>query len=366
MGKQQRITVRVQRFKDRKNLMLQWYDPVTGKRCSRSSGTADEQVAEQSRADLEYELNHGLYSDPSDLSWPSFRDLFEREYCSGLRRRSAEKFSTVFDVLESEMKLNRLSQIDERFLSKFVVKLRNRKRPQSQAKKRKGEPPRVGLKPITIRNYLVNIKTALAWASDQGFIIKPPKFPKVKVPKKKPEPIPAETFERLLQAERNQLWRVYMCFAWWAGLRLSEAYALVWERSDTLPWIDTDQDRIVLPAEFVKSDQDQWLPLHPQLKEMLRTIPRTHKKMFPFVNRQGIPLTRVGVTNHVLMVAKRAGVRLSMHKLRKGFGCRVAALLGKGNAPILHRLMRHASMQITMDYYANVDDALSDALSDLS
>jgi hypothetical protein len=29
---------------------------------------------------------------------------------------------------------------------------------------------------------------------------------------------------------------------------------------------------------------------------------------------------------------------------------------------MLHELMRHSSMQITMDYYANVDDALQDAI----
>jgi hypothetical protein len=44
----------------------------------------------------------------------------------------------------------------------------------------------------------------------------------------------------------------------------------------------------------------------------------------------------------------------------------VAKQLGKGNAPILHELMRHSSMQITMDYYATVDDALQDAIKNLT
>ena len=62
---------------------------------------------------------------------------------------------------------------------------------------------------------------------------------------------------------------------------------------------------------------------------------------------------------------EQAGVRLSMHQLRKGFGCRVAKTLGKGNAPVLHELMRHSSMQITMDY-ATVDDVLQDAINQLT
>ena len=57
-------------------------------------------------------------------------------------------------------------------------------------------------------------------------------------------------------------------------------------------------------------------------------------------------------------MAKCAGVRLSIHRLRKGFGRRVAKQLGKGNAPIQNALMLYAAMQVTMDYYASVIDAL--------
>jgi integrase len=126
-------------------------------------------------------------------------------------------------------------------------------------------------------------------------------------------------------------------------------------------------NRIVLPAVFAKSAEDQSVPLHPTLRKALAELPRTAPQVFPFKSRKtGGPLTRVGITSRVRHMAKRAGVRLSMHQLRKGFGCRVAKQLGKGNAPILHELMRHSSMQITMDYYANVDDALQDAITRLT
>lgn len=65
-------------------------------------------------------------------------------------------------------------------------------------------------------------------------------------------------------------------------------------------------------------------------------------------------------------MAKQAGVKLSMHQMRKGFGCRVAKQLGKGNAPVLHELMRHSSRQITMDYYANVDETKQAAITGLT
>src|SRR5262245_16421774 len=64
-----RITVWVQRFKDRPHLVLQWFDPDTGRRKSQSAGTADPKVAEQRRNDLEADLNHGRHLERGRLTW---------------------------------------------------------------------------------------------------------------------------------------------------------------------------------------------------------------------------------------------------------------------------------------------------------
>src|SRR5579871_814651 len=95
-----RVTAWVQHFKDRTSLMLQWLDPDTGQRKSRSAKTNDPKEAEKARADLEYELNHGQYQEASKLDWNRFRELFEAEYLPGLRTRSQEKYVTVLDVFE--------------------------------------------------------------------------------------------------------------------------------------------------------------------------------------------------------------------------------------------------------------------------
>jgi integrase len=276
---------------------------------------------------------------------------------AGKRERTREKFGTVFDVFEGLCNPRQIGTVTERTLSVFVRRLREKKRPGG----------RVGLAPVTIKNYLIGLKTALGWAVKQKLIAAVPAFPDITVPKKKPQPVPAEAFERLLDAAPNDHWRAFLLCGWWCGLRLSEARHLRRARSDRFPWLDLDNDRIALPAEFAKSNDDQWVPLHPMLREALEALPATGDVVFPFRSQKtGEPLTRNGITNRVILMAKRAGVKLSMHRLRKGFGCRVARQLGKGNAPILHRLMRHSSMQITMDYYANVDDVLHDAIRELT
>src|SRR4051812_40182674 len=95
-----RITVWVQRFKDRSALVLQWIDPDSGKRKSKSAETADEKEAEEARADLEYELNNGLHKEASRMSWERFRELFEKEYVAALRPGTGRVYANVLNLFE--------------------------------------------------------------------------------------------------------------------------------------------------------------------------------------------------------------------------------------------------------------------------
>src|SRR5215475_2103728 len=90
-----RVVVWVQHFADRPYLMLQWHDPVTGKRKSKSAGTNNPLDAEQARADLEYELNNNLFREASRLSWEAFRERFEDEYAAGLRRDTRKNYEAT-------------------------------------------------------------------------------------------------------------------------------------------------------------------------------------------------------------------------------------------------------------------------------
>jgi integrase len=192
-------------------------------------------------------------------------------------------------------------------------------------------------------------------------------FPNRKVAKKKPQPIASADFEKLLQQAPDLRSPADLRCGWWGGLRLSEALQLRCQRTSDQLWVHFEDNESVLPAEFVKSGGDQWIPLHLVLNAALEEFPRTGgERLFPFRSAKTKNyLSRSGVTNRIMLMAKRAGVKLSMHRLRRGFGCRVAKQLGKGNAPVLHRLMRHSSMQITMDYYASVDNALHDIVNQL-
>jgi integrase len=342
------ITVWVQHRADRPHDDLQWIDPVTGSRRSRTAGTCNPRDAELKRAALEYELNHGLYREATHMSWERFRKTFEDEYVSAWRPTTRNNYAVTLDLFERLCKPGRLRSIDARTVSQFATAIR-----REQARGR-------GSKESSVRQRLTQLHCALSWAVRQKLIPEVPLFPAIKVPRKRPQPIPAESFERLLEKTRDHQLSVFLLCGWKAGLRLNEGLALEWEETDQAPWLDPARGRIWLPAGFVKAVEDQWVPLESELYEAIAMLPRTGPKVFRFVGvRSGKPVTDKAMSHRISRLARQAGVRLTMQSLRKGFGCRYA---GKVPAQVLQKLMRHSNIRVTMDYYANVDDAVMQAV----
>jgi integrase len=343
------VTVWVQNFGDRPYPVLQWYDPDTKKRKSKSAESCNPIDVERARAALEYELNHGLYREASSMSWGRFRALFEDEYFPNCRPETRKVFNTVFDHFERICKPAALRSVTARTVSAFAAGLW----------KSPGRGGNATMSPWTVKVRLQFLHTALAWAAGQKLIPEVPTFPTAKVPKKKPQPVPSESFERLLAKTPDEPTRVFLLCGWLAGLRRNEALALEREPSEEFPWIDLARGRIVLPAAFTKATEDQWVPLDDELRLALEALPRQGRKVFRFLNYLGRPLTPSGVSLMVTNLAKKAGVKLSMKTLRKGFGCRYA---GEVSAQVLQRLMRHSNISVTMDYYANIDEAVENAV----
>jgi integrase len=344
-----RIVVWIQRFKDREDLVLQWHHPETGKRCSKSAGTSHRGLAEMKRTDLEYQLNHGLHQEASRMSWEKFRELFEAEYVAPLRDKTRRNYAQALDHFEAVAGPTRVGTITGRTISQFVAGLR-----QLPGRKRGST-----LSPSTVDVTCEFLRSALSWAQKQKLIVEVPEFPRIDVPEAKPRPVAVEAFERLLDRAPDAEMRGFLLCGWLAGLRLHEAFLLEWEETDRAPYLDPAGHRIVLPARFAKGKRDQWLPLDPVLAEELSRLPRHGGRVFHFTGRQGRPVGLKAMTARVVRLARKAGVKLTMHTLRKGFGCRYA---GRVPAQVLQKLMRHASIKTTMDYYANIDDAVMDAV----
>lgn len=349
------ITSRPGRF-----LSLEWHDD-DGKRRCKSTKTNDPEKAERLRSDHEYELNHGLYAHPSRMTWSAFLERYRIGHLNGQRPRTIEKAETVFDVFAQEFRDSwtpetlRLCDVDCELLETFANKLRRRPT--------KKNPD--GFAAFSIRNYLSVLKTALTWAADpkRKILSGCPVFPRIKVPKFKPRPMPAEAWERYFDSLTDAAERAMSGLGWWAGLRLSEAHELRRTESEKHPWVDFSAGRLVLPAAFVKAVEDQFMPLHPKLRDLLLRVPRIEgmaDRFFLLRNfYTGEPLTRAGLSRRFAYRAHQAGIRASHHSFRKGFISRVAK---RHAAQVTQQLARHASINTTMDFYANVDDVLKSAV----
>jgi integrase len=58
-------------------------------------------------------------------------------------------------------------------------------------------------------------------------------------------------------------------------------------------------------------------------------------------------------------MAKKAGLKISLHDLRRSFGSRYASAVP---APVLQRLTRHADIKTMLAFYTDVDDTLDEAI----
>src|SRR5262249_51921992 len=174
------------------------------------------------------------------------------EHVSARRENTRENYAAALDAFEKHCGSPRLKAVTARTLSAFAAGQRA-----------------AGMAPATVKVRLQLLRAALAWATRQGLIPKGPEFPRVSVPQKRPQPVPAEAFEKLLDKTAEPQLRAYLLCGWLAGLRLEEAFRLEREPATKAPWLDLDRDRIWLPAEVVKGVEDQWVPLDPELRDAL-------------------------------------------------------------------------------------------------
>lgn len=194
------IVVKVNSYGPDRPLSLVFFDPVSGKKKAKSSGTTDWRDAERQAGELEKELRSGRYAPPSKVTWDQFVERYTAEKLSSLRPKSRQsaleslgKFKRLFDP-------DKLAKVNAALLSRFQAELR---KPRKVVK---GEETIIkpGAKETTIAHHLRHVKAALRWAERQGMLAK---APAVEMPKAargqslaRSRAVTTEEYERMLQA----------------------------------------------------------------------------------------------------------------------------------------------------------------------
>jgi len=131
------IQVHVVEFSDRKFYMMQYMDPLTGRKKTRSTkvertGRKRERThAERAAAQWESDLREGRYKEPSKVSWEEFRERYETEVLPSLADSTEEKACCVFNVVERLLRPTRLRDLTADRLSYYQRQLREMGRRES-------------------------------------------------------------------------------------------------------------------------------------------------------------------------------------------------------------------------------------------
>ena len=127
------ITVWVNRYPDRSTFLLQWIDPVSGKRRTKSSGirdtgrARDRKDAEAKARELEQLLRRGVAAIPSEMSWDTFRERYEKEHVPSLAKDTAAKIGTICNYVEEIIAPRRLFDVTGERISQLAATLREKK-----------------------------------------------------------------------------------------------------------------------------------------------------------------------------------------------------------------------------------------------
>jgi len=209
------INIKIASYGDGRNLMMVYFDPLTGKKVAKSSGTTDRGEAQKAAGKWEDELNTGRYQAPSRLTWKEFRRRYEAEKGATLSANTLLTFRSAANHLERELNPDRLVKLTPAALSRFQAKLRA---------DGKGE--------VTIGIISRHLRAALSWGVDVGLL---PAVPKMVIPRAggaRARAVSGEEFDRLLLAvpkvrpDDAPAWDFYLRGLYLGGLRLRESLAL--------------------------------------------------------------------------------------------------------------------------------------------
>ncbi len=356
---------------------LQWVDPLSQKRKTRTIEAKREKDARSQALELEQQLSSGTY-EAGRVTWGEFRERYDEEQLSGLAPQTARKVFGILDSVERVLGISpdsRLCDLTAERLSRYQAQLR-RGIPLPKGKSQ-ADAPDVKRAESTITGHMAHLQAALRWAERVKLLAKAPEVPKNRRAKKgrrgsmmKGRPVTGEEFDRILGkvggvvGERAaEAWSFYLRGLWWSGLRLAESLTLSWDRRDDKVCVDFSAQRPMLriPAECEKGNQDRLLPMAPEFARLLLTVPASERRgrVFRISGLGGDIPSDDWVSRTVTAIGKAAGVKVkdetsgkvkfaSAHDFRRSFGERWAARV---MPQVLQELMRHESIETTMRYY---------------
>lgn len=356
-------------IKGRDFYYLQWDDPTTGKRITRSSKCKDRRSAERAAIDKERELATGQ-GIATRRTFAQFVSLYQMEHLMSLALRSRLKAVSVLECYNRLMNPKSIENVTAAAIATYASKLRTDELDES------GRVTHRHRSEATIATHLRTLRAALAWAKQKGMIGYVPDMPKIRRKAgsrvTKGRPVSPQEFHRMLRSIRVVVkdWRPWfrlLCGLWLSGLRIGEAMQLRW-KAGRFPSVDLNSEPgwLLIPADFDKGHRDRRIPLTPDFADWLRR----HQNKGEFVlspgcddNKATKVISAIGAAANVV-TDPASGRTATAHDLRRAFAQRWSSEVSTID---LQRMMRHGSIETTKSYYLDDDaEALATRLLNIS
>lgn len=146
------MDVSVINYPDRKNLVLRWKDPYTGKLKTKSAGTSNRRKASELAARIERKMKRGI-------TWAAFRIKFTQEHSITLSEKTFNSYNCSFNSYERLCNPRVLSDVTRDSIGKLESRL-----------------AADGKATETIKTYVRHIYSALRWAHERRLIDSVPKY----------------------------------------------------------------------------------------------------------------------------------------------------------------------------------------------
>lgn len=333
-----------------------WRSP-DGKQHSKSfgKGVAGKRRATSFSKTIEAELHLKTYARKSETTW----DSFYAEYVSSVvSHQGAAHGETTIRSLKPFVRIakpRKMSAIDTRMIDAFIA----------ERQTERGREVGSTLSAAALHKELRYIRSALRVARDWGLITTLPKFRFPRVPETVKPWISVTDFGLIYDhcdtpdlpvlpnVDTGDWWRAFVTTLFMTGWRVSQVRAIRWSN------IDLTSGTILSPHSANKGRRDDFIPLHPVIRDHLERIRGTFSDLvFPFVDAGGITQSPTQLLKRFQWIQKAAGIvpRLkrdglwySFHDFRRGFATANAAEMDVFE---LQRLMQHRSIQTTQRYVA--------------
>jgi len=371
------IIVKVNSYGPGRPLSLVFFDPVSGRKKAKSSGTTDWREAERLAGDLEKELRAGKYVLPSKMLWKDFRKLYEStartKKGTKLSPKTLGAFRSAANHIERVLNLDKLVKLTTAALSDFQSRLREE-----------------GVKETTLGTICRHLRASLSWAVKHKKLATMPEMDVPAGGDARSRAVTPEEVDRMLTAAAKvrphdaAAWVFYIKGLFHSGFRLEESLALSWD-ADAPIAIDLTgrHPAFRIYAEAQKSRKDGRLPMTDQFADLISGIPEGERqgRVFKLMGTNtGCPLSPQTVSRVMVRIGQRAGVVVGTEeKLRDGQVVTVKKFAGchslrrgfvswwsrqpKVSLSVLKELARHRNISTTQKYYVTTDaDTIGDII----